>query len=376
VPGMISEDSSTPKYILAEEAIRKAIADGRYGKGDRLPSERNLAQKFGIAPLTVRQAVDRLVDAGILQRRPRVGTFVSAEPNTRNIALLIFDVPKIEPGTLPDRELETLRSMAAEENRDVRVMVLLSPLPSPEQVMSELRVMGVGAVGFLGFSNNHRDFINTITRTLPGVLFNKSLPGVQLPCAKANYGEAGRIVIDYFVRRGRKNIGMCANRTDHAGFMELAAVAESELHRRGLAVNNDWWYFGDPQREPGGDLAWLKHLLARGPRPEALIVTRGENARVIREELARRGRRLGLDMDVVVPYSGVDPENKSDPCPLIALDYAESSRLGAEMLLKLASDPESIGGAPVVCSKPRLAFPKALPDFVRNMDMEATSPSE
>ena len=52
---------------------------GRRGlkPGDRLPSERQLASKFKIAHTTVRRALAQLVDAGQVERRVGLGTFVS-----------------------------------------------------------------------------------------------------------------------------------------------------------------------------------------------------------------------------------------------------------------------------------------------------------
>lgn len=45
--------------------------------GAELPSERVVAEHFGVARMTAREAVDRLVDSGLAERVPRRGTFVS-----------------------------------------------------------------------------------------------------------------------------------------------------------------------------------------------------------------------------------------------------------------------------------------------------------
>jgi GntR family transcriptional repressor for pyruvate dehydrogenase complex len=60
--------------------IRISIADGRRKAGDRLPSERELAEQFGVSRNTVREAFRSLENAGllVLRRGPGGGAFVAS----------------------------------------------------------------------------------------------------------------------------------------------------------------------------------------------------------------------------------------------------------------------------------------------------------
>lgn len=64
------------KYLLAAEQIRRHILNGVYSPGDRLPSERDLAKSFGVAYLTVRQALHLLIQEGFVERKHGKGTYV------------------------------------------------------------------------------------------------------------------------------------------------------------------------------------------------------------------------------------------------------------------------------------------------------------
>lgn len=68
--------------------IRRAILEGKYQYLDRLPAERDLAQKFGTARGTVRQALQRLEEMDLVQRRVGSGTYVNyiAQPDHEQIA--------------------------------------------------------------------------------------------------------------------------------------------------------------------------------------------------------------------------------------------------------------------------------------------------
>jgi GntR family transcriptional regulator len=56
-------------------ALRAQIDDGRLAAGDRVPSITSLAQEYGVALTTVRKAMDRLKDDGLIVTSP-MGTFV------------------------------------------------------------------------------------------------------------------------------------------------------------------------------------------------------------------------------------------------------------------------------------------------------------
>jgi GntR family transcriptional regulator len=68
--------SSRPLYAQLEKAILAEINSGRARPGDRLPSERELAEAHGISRQTVRQTINQLVLQGILYRQQGKGTYV------------------------------------------------------------------------------------------------------------------------------------------------------------------------------------------------------------------------------------------------------------------------------------------------------------
>lgn len=61
--------------IAAE--LRRQIASGRFMPSERLPPERSLAERYGVARGTVRQALRQLEEMGFVERRPGSGTYVT-----------------------------------------------------------------------------------------------------------------------------------------------------------------------------------------------------------------------------------------------------------------------------------------------------------
>lgn len=51
-----------PRYIEIHNEIRQRIAAGEWGTNKRLPAERDLAESFNVSRMTLRQAIQTLVD--------------------------------------------------------------------------------------------------------------------------------------------------------------------------------------------------------------------------------------------------------------------------------------------------------------------------
>ena len=68
----------TLKHVQVREYVRGLVHD--LPEGAPAPSERGLMQQFGVARMTVRQAIDALVSEGLLERAPARGTFVCKAP--------------------------------------------------------------------------------------------------------------------------------------------------------------------------------------------------------------------------------------------------------------------------------------------------------
>ncbi|MGM9886136.1 MULTISPECIES: GntR family transcriptional regulator [unclassified Lactococcus] len=67
-----------PNYIRIHDALKDEVENAIWKIGQRLPSERDLAERFGVSRMTARQAVTALVDEGILERRVGSGTYVAS----------------------------------------------------------------------------------------------------------------------------------------------------------------------------------------------------------------------------------------------------------------------------------------------------------
>ena len=61
-------DYRMPLYMQLKEIIIKRIEDGEYLPGEKIPSEREMADTYGVNRMTVKNAISSLVEANILYR--------------------------------------------------------------------------------------------------------------------------------------------------------------------------------------------------------------------------------------------------------------------------------------------------------------------
>lgn len=70
----------TPLWQAIARSLRGDIADQVYGAGDKLPTEAQLAERFGVNRHTVRHAIRALATEGLVRTRRGAGVFVTAAP--------------------------------------------------------------------------------------------------------------------------------------------------------------------------------------------------------------------------------------------------------------------------------------------------------
>ncbi|MHA6623051.1 GntR family transcriptional regulator [Pseudonocardia sp. DLS-67] len=84
--GRIDRLKDRPPYRQIAEHLRAAIDTGELGPGDRLPSEAELREHYGVARMTARQAIQELRAEGLVVAEHGRGVFVRQPPPVRRLA--------------------------------------------------------------------------------------------------------------------------------------------------------------------------------------------------------------------------------------------------------------------------------------------------
>jgi GntR family transcriptional regulator len=103
-----------PIYVRIRETLRADITRGQLKRGERLPPEHDLAARFSVSRMTIRESLEDLVNEGLLYRRHGVGTFVAVPHLQRDhTRLTSFFDKAAEDGVVARAELLTLETLPA-----------------------------------------------------------------------------------------------------------------------------------------------------------------------------------------------------------------------------------------------------------------------
>ncbi len=107
----------TPLYIEIRNFMMSQIMNGHIKLGEKIPTERELMELFGTSRMTVRHAIDKMVDDGVLTRVVGRGTFVSSEKINVGLNILKgFSEEIEESGHVPGARLISKTKTTADES--------------------------------------------------------------------------------------------------------------------------------------------------------------------------------------------------------------------------------------------------------------------
>jgi GntR family transcriptional regulator len=87
--------SGRPQYLALAENLSRSIREGKYPIGGLLPAESELCQMFSTSRHTVREAIRKLCDLGMVTRHQGIGTRVESNEFSSRYLLSLGTVPDI-----------------------------------------------------------------------------------------------------------------------------------------------------------------------------------------------------------------------------------------------------------------------------------------
>lgn len=107
--------TKTALWQSISQTLVAEIAAGHFGPGDRLPTEADLARRFGVNRHTIRHALGQMADEGLVHSRRGSGVFVAARPTVYPLGPRVrFHRNIAAAGRIPGREILSITTRAAD----------------------------------------------------------------------------------------------------------------------------------------------------------------------------------------------------------------------------------------------------------------------
>ncbi len=107
----------TPIWKSIADTLRDAISEGQYSAGEKLPTEAQLSQRFGVNRHTIRHALAHMAEQGLVHARRGSGVFVLSKPIDYPLSDRVrFHQNLLAAGRLPEKSMLSIEVRAASEN--------------------------------------------------------------------------------------------------------------------------------------------------------------------------------------------------------------------------------------------------------------------
>lgn len=324
-----------PLYLSLAQQLRARVDAGEWAHGDHLPTERVLASSYAVGINTVRRAVGRLVDEGVVVRRQGSGTYVAhRRPAPRPRGTIGVIVPSLSyyfPAVI-----EGIAEIA--DAAGTALHVVSSEYDDALEMRRIRHLVSSGNAGLLIAPTLHMtdptprlDLLRALP--IPVVLMERrppyAAPDDTLSYICTDVIAGGYAAVRHLVNRGRRRIGFlgrCDTATSHAAWEGYErAVAELALDRApGAVVRRRIW---------GRDALAAYARQARAEQLDGVVCLGDREATALLPHLRDVGLAVPRDL-ALVAYDDEEAAGADPPLTAVSPPKREIGRLAATTLLR------------------------------------------
>ncbi len=337
----ISNNSHLSPFAVLAENLRKRIRESALKPGEMIGTEVNLAAESGLSRMTVRRAVQELVDAGLVERRAGRGIFVSEARSSvaRSIRVLVGNLlwaPAV-------RVAQAVQDEAQKAGREASVFDARGDLAA---FLSELQALpGSGFAGAVIMSQHdaafNRALAGLVAADFPFVVVDQTLSDLPADSVSSDNRAGGHLAAEALLAAGHARLaflGDMAADTTAARAQGVADACAEALVPPPLRLAIPGQRFGD--WEPAIRKS-INKLLNEKNRPNALVCSCDAVARIAMRALAAHG--VAVPDEISVTGFDDDPiaEWTSPALTTVRQDFAEMGRHAYALLTARIADPAS-----------------------------------
>jgi DNA-binding LacI/PurR family transcriptional regulator len=333
----IERTGSTPLYQQLKTILQRQIDSGELQPGDMLPSLRQLCREHGVSSITVRRALQELVNEGRLQSQQGVGTFVTARGHHPRLALVIFGFHDQEwrRNSTIFGDLIGGAATVAWENDALFSVARVDPGREPGDVLASIldeRFFDGLLIRILP-DITPADLQPVIDAGLPYVVIKRHIPGRAINCVVNDDALAAYQATAHLISHGHSRIGFVCplnatvGRDRHRGYRQA-------LEDHGLPYDTDLVRETVDWFEELGRAA-LRDLCALPEPPRAVFAAGDQLAMGAYRAAAELGLRIPSDVaiagyDDIPAAAGLQP-----PLTTVRTSYHDFGARSTQLLLDL-----------------------------------------
>ncbi len=297
------EDRQT-KYGDLIHYLENLIAEGKLNAGDRLPSENELTERFGISRQTVRKAIGLLEEQGTVRRVRGSGTYVSFDrrENLERRNRIAVMTTYVESYIFP-KTIQGIEKILFERGYSVQISFTNNTLEREKNVLTDLinrdDVAGIIVEGTKSGLPNPNLYLyrQLMNRKIPIVFINTFYPELAVPHVSLNDVKAAETAVNYLIGKGHENIGAILKLDDGQGRLRYLGYLKA-MEAAGLPVTDSRLVWIDTDESKQLNYCRDK-ILNRVEECSALFCYNDQIAFQLIRMLGERGIRVPEDVSVI-----------------------------------------------------------------------------
>jgi DNA-binding LacI/PurR family transcriptional regulator len=322
-------EKTTPKYVLVEEKIKKAIKKKEII--DKLPGERTLAKDYGFSYMTIRKAVDNLVADGVLYKIPTKGTFVADRKTSKkktHVIAYYLDSSIIAGLTSPYYSM-IFHALEQQATKRGYSLIYFSDISDDSLHKHLKKVDGVIASCF----PRNENVIHDIHKHVPVVAIDNSAADKTIPSVIIDNFNAVRNSIDYLCTLGHTRIGFMTGLQDSDVGKNRYEGYKSGLNNHGLELDEAHVYRGNYSFQSG--LEGAEYFLGLNNPPTAIVCANDAMAIAVIRKVTQHGLNVPDDISVI-GFDDIAVASQITPSlTTLAAPVTEIAELSFDMLTSL-----------------------------------------
>ncbi len=347
---MINHSSPLPLYHQVAQNIQNRIKDGYFKVNSRLPSEVELISEFGVSQPVVRQALNILVQQGLLVRERGRGTFV--RPHSLNIQTeskvikyrrIGFVLPW-GPGTFFSPLLEAIEDVA--HHNEFHVILANNREDAQVEItkIRELLKHGIdGLIWVCPSSGPNEAYARTIQKSIPAVVAvdrSLDLPDFKISLVQADNVNGMKKIVNYLISKGRTKIALIREPGTLSSIIDREKGFIEAMQESYLGFDPACIFKSRQSYLENGKLCASK-IVGSKVKYDAIICMVDTTAIGVIQELGRRG--ISVPGDIAVTGFGDEPSALMVMPHLTTakIDVKKMGSTAAELLLKQLDKLES-----------------------------------
>ena len=283
----------SPKYLLVVDKLRKQIKEGKLT--EQLPGERVLAKEFGYSYMTIRKAIETLVEEGILYKIPTKGTFVSDKSSARKETTVIgyfLDSSIVAGLTSPYYSL-IFNALEKEASRLGYSLLYFSDMGESATMNLMNKIDGVIVSCFPRIES----LVAELNQHVPVVTIDNQSSNQEIPSVGIDNFNAVSDCVDYLCKLGHTRIGFMTGLEDSNVGTNRYAGYIAGLKAHGKEVDDELIYRGNYSFESGTKGA--DYFMALQNPPTAIICANDTMAIAAIRKINVSGFSVPEDISVV-----------------------------------------------------------------------------